>query len=110
MGTRSIRKNFPASTSGSRDAVLILAAFIVVDGFGGARRCPGLIRQHLTILLIFSIYLPEMGHAFGGRLFGIRTLDVTLTFFGGYARLVGVARGSFQKVVVSFGGPAVNFS
>lgn len=88
--------------------VLILAAFIMVNDFGrdGSQ---GLIHgAAFAILLIFSIYLHEMGHAFGGRLFGIRTLDVTLTFFGGYARLVGVPRGSFQQVVVSFAGPAAN--
>ena len=66
------------------------------------------IRRRSSILLFFCIYLHEMGHAFGGWLFGIRTLDVTLTFFGGYARLAGVPRGSFQQIVVSFAGPAAN--
>ncbi|MFM9865528.1 MAG: M50 family metallopeptidase [Micropepsaceae bacterium] len=88
--------------------VLLLAAFIIVDGFG-ARGTSGLLDSAtFAVLFIFCIYLHEMGHAFGGWLFGIRTLDVTLTFFGGYARLVGVPRGSFQNVVVSFAGPAAN--
>jgi Zn-dependent protease len=33
---------------------------------------------------------------------------VTLTFFGGYARLVGIPRGWFPNAVISFGGPATN--
>lgn len=88
--------------------VLVLAAFIIVNDFG--RNGSAGLRDGATfaVLLIFSIYLHEMGHAFGGWLFGIRTLDVTLTFFGGYARLVGVPRGSFQNIVVSFAGPAAN--
>ncbi len=90
--------------------VLFLAAFIIVNDFGRSGS-EGLLRgATFAVLLIFSIYLHEMGHAFAGRLFGIRTLDVTLTFFGGYARLVGVPRGSFQNVVVSFGGPAANLA
>jgi Zn-dependent protease len=49
-----------------------------------------------------------MGHAFGARLFGIGTQDVTLTFFGGYARLSRQPRGTLQEVVVSGSGPAAN--
>lgn len=88
--------------------VLILAAFIIVNDFGRSGSAGLLDGATFAVLLIFSIYLHEMGHALAGWLFGIRTLDVTLTFFGGYARLVGVPRGSFQNVVVSFGGPAAN--
>ena len=89
-------------------SLLILAAFIVVDGMGGRGLSGALDSATFAILLFFCIYLHEMGHAFGGWLFGIRTLDVTLTFFGGYARLAGVPRGPFQQVVVSFAGPAAN--
>jgi Zn-dependent protease len=88
--------------------VLLLAAFIIVNDFGRSGAAGLLGGATFAVLLIFSIYLHEMGHALAGRLFGIRTLDVTLTFFGGYARLVGMPRGSLQNVVVSFGGPAAN--
>jgi Zn-dependent protease len=89
-------------------SLLLLAAFIVVNG-ASARGMPGALdAATFAILLFFCIYLHEMGHAFGGWLFGIRTIDVTLTFFGGYARLIGVPRGSLQQVVVSFAGPAAN--
>lgn len=89
-------------------SLFILAAFIVVDGMGARGLSGALDSATFAILLFFCIYLHEMGHAFGGWLFGIRTLDVTLTFFGGYARLAGVPRGSFQQIVVSFAGPAAN--
>jgi Zn-dependent protease len=49
-----------------------------------------------------------MGHATGARLFGIRTLDVTLTFFGGYARLAQQPRRAIEDIVISFAGPATN--
>lgn len=88
--------------------VLLLAAFIIVGDFGRSGMSGLLDAVAFAILFIFCIYLHEMGHAFAGRLFGIRTLDVTLTFFGGYARLVGMPRGSFQNAIVSFGGPATN--
>lgn len=88
--------------------LFLLAAFLIVDGIGARGVSSILDSTTFAVLFIFCIYLHEMGHAFGGWLFGIRTLDVTLTFFGGYARLVGVPRGSFQQVVVSFAGPAAN--
>lgn len=89
-------------------SMLLLAAFIVIDGFAGGGLTGALNAGTFAILLFFCIYLHEMGHAFGGWLFGIRTLDVTLTFFGGYARLAGNPRTPFQQVVVSFAGPAAN--
>lgn len=88
--------------------VFILAAFFVLDGL----QRPGIggLLDEVTfvILLIASIYAHEMGHAFGGRLFGIGTLDVTLTFFGGYARLTRQPRTMLEEVVVSGSGPAAN--
>lgn len=88
--------------------VLLLAAFIVVGDFGRNGMSGLLDAVTFAILFIFCIYLHEMGHAFAGNLFGARTLDVTLTFFGGYARLVGIPRGWFANAAISFGGPATN--
>src|SRR5262249_2685336 len=48
--------------------------------------------------------------AAGAALFRIRTLDVTLTFFGGYARLDQQPRGALQDIVISFAGPATNLA
>lgn len=60
------------------------------------------------VLFFFCILLHEFGHALGAALFKIRTLDVTLTFFGGYARLSQPPRTTLAEVVVSFSGPAAN--
>lgn len=88
--------------------VFLVAAIFILDGL----RQPGLggVIDEVTfvILLFLSIYLHEMGHALGARLFGIGTLDVTLTFFGGYARLSRQPRTTVEEVVVSFSGPAAN--
>jgi Zn-dependent protease len=88
--------------------VFLVAAIFVLNGlqqpgFGG-------VVDEITfvILLFLSIYLHEMGHALGARLFGISTLDVTLTFFGGYARLSRSPRTTVEEIVVSFAGPAAN--
>lgn len=88
--------------------MLLLALFIVANGFIRHGLPGALDSATYAVLLFFSIYLHEMGHAFGGWLFNIRTMDVTLTFFGGYARLMGAARTPFQQIVISFAGPAVN--
>ncbi|MFN9544149.1 MAG: site-2 protease family protein, partial [Alphaproteobacteria bacterium] len=57
--------------------VFLIAAFFVIDGL----RQPGFggVVDEVTfvVLLFMSIYLHEMGHAFGARLFGIGTHDVT---------------------------------
>ena len=88
--------------------VFLVAAIFILDGL----REPGLggVIDEVTfvILLFLSIYLHEMGHALGARMFGIGTLDVTLTFFGGYARLTRQPRTTLEEIVVSFSGPAAN--
>ncbi len=91
-------------------SLFLLAAFYVVDGLRDSGVQGAIDAATFSVLLFFCIYLHEMGHAFGGWLFNIRTLDVTLTFFGGYARLLGNPRTPFQQVVVSFAGPAVNLA
>ena len=89
-------------------AVFLMAAFFVLQGLQRPGLGGALDELTFAILLVFSIYLHEMGHAFGGRLFGIGTLDVTLTFFGGYARLSRSPRTTLEEVVVSGAGPATN--
>jgi Zn-dependent protease len=88
--------------------VFLIAAIFVINGlrepgFGGV-----IDEVTFVVLLFMSIYLHEMGHAFGARLFGIGTHDVTLTFFGGYARLSRQPRTTVEEVVVSASGPAAN--
>jgi Zn-dependent protease len=89
--------------------VLLVAAIFVVMGVGQNPTLQTVLNQMTFVILLFvSIFLHEMGHATGARLFGIRTLDVTLTFFGGYARLAQQPRRAIEDIVISFAGPATN--
>ena len=88
--------------------VFLMAAFFVMQGLQRPGLGGALDELTFAILLIFSIYLHEMGHAFGARLFGIGTMDVTLTFFGGYARLTRQPRTTMEEIVVSGAGPSTN--
>ena len=88
--------------------VFLMAAFFVMQGLQRPGLGGALDELTFVLFLIFSIYLHEMGHAFGARLFGIGTMDVTLTFFGGYARLTRQPRTTVEEVVVSGSGPGTN--
>jgi len=88
--------------------LFLFAAFFLLNGLQRSGLQGLLSEATFVVLLFFCVYLHEMGHAAGAYLFGIRTLDVTLTFFGGYARLAGVPRGSLQEAVIAFAGPAAN--
>ena len=88
--------------------LFLFAAFFVLDGleYGGLS---GVLRELTFVVLLFlSVFLHEFGHAAGAALFRIRTMDVTLTFFGGYARLATLPRDSLQEAVIAFAGPAMN--
>ncbi len=91
--------------------VLLVAAIFVYTGLPGNPDLRDVLDQVTFVILLFvSIFLHEMGHAAGAALFGIRTLDVTLTFFGGYARLDQRPRRAIEDIVVSFAGPATNLA
>jgi Zn-dependent protease len=91
--------------------VLIVAGIFIVMGVGDNPTGRDLLNQTTFVILLFvSIFLHEMGHAFGAWLFGIRTIDVTLSFFGGYARLDPPPRRAVEDIVVSFAGPATNLA
>ena len=91
--------------------VLLIAALFIFTGVGDNPTTRDLIDQATFVVLLFvSIFLHEMGHAAGAGLFGIRTLDVTLTFFGGFARLASQPRRAVEDIVISFAGPAANLA
>jgi stage IV sporulation protein FB len=88
--------------------LFLLAAFYAINGLldGGL---DGLFNALMfAVLLFFSVYLHEMGHAAAGSLFGIGTLDVTLSFFGGYTRYSRAPRTPLEQAITAFGGPATN--
>jgi stage IV sporulation protein FB len=63
----------------------------------------------LWVVCVFvSILLHEFGHVLMGRLFGSRSQYIVLYTFGGLA--VGIhVRERYQRILVSFGGPAAQF-
>ena len=59
--------------------------------------------------LLLSILLHELGHAFAGRLFGVRTREIELTGLGGVARFANsLPRSVLAKSVIYLAGPAAN--
>ncbi len=59
--------------------------------------------------LLLSILLHELGHAFAGRAFGVKTREIELTGLGGVARFVGaLPRSALARSVIYLAGPAVN--
>lgn len=90
--------------------LFLLAGFFMLNGLNYGGLSGVLSELTFAILLILSVALHEFGHAAAAAVFRIRTLDVTLTFFGGYARLSSQPRGSFQDAVISFAGPATNLA
>ena len=62
----------------------------------------------LWSLVFASVLLHELGHALAGRLFGVRTRDITLYPFGGVARMELAQLRPMPEVVISIAGPMVN--
>jgi len=90
--------------------LLLLAAFFVLRGLERGGFQGALNELTFVVLLFVCVFLHELGHAAAAYVFGIRTLDVTLHFFGGYARLSSPPRRRFDDAVISFAGPAVNLA
>jgi Zn-dependent protease len=75
------------------------------EGWGG-------VADDLTLLvfLFLSIFLHEMGHAAAAAAFGIKTEDVVLHFFGGYARFAEPPRRPLEEAAIAIAGPIVNLA
>ncbi|MFO1187052.1 MAG: M50 family metallopeptidase [Alphaproteobacteria bacterium] len=90
-------------------SLFLLAAFVVFNGY----QASGLsgVSYELTFVacLFLCIFLHELGHAAAARAFGIETRDITLSFFGGYARLSRAPTG-WAEAAISAAGPAVNLA
>ncbi|MCB9777842.1 MAG: site-2 protease family protein [Alphaproteobacteria bacterium] len=76
---------------------------LLSDGLGAAAGALA-----LAALVFGSVGLHELGHALVGRLFGVRTRDITLYPFGGVARMQATALAPWPELAISAAGPAVN--
>jgi Zn-dependent protease len=63
----------------------------------------------ITLFLI-CILLHELGHAFTAQAFRIKTTEVVLTFFGGYAAFERAPTTRVQEAAIALAGPAVNLA
>lgn len=87
--------------------LLMYAMNGAADGGGAEGMLHGLT---FAALVLIAVFLHEYGHAFAGSLFGIRTVEVVLHFFGGYTQYESSPRTPFQEAVMSGAGPAVNLA
>ena len=62
----------------------------------------------VTVGLYVVVWTHEMGHAFAGRTWGIRTPRITLSVFGGLAHMDAPVPGPKADVLVSLAGPSTH--
>ncbi len=62
-----------------------------------------------TVLMFSSIVIHELAHAFVARQEGIRTLEIRLHIFGGYARLASDPKTALGELRIAIAGPAASF-
>ena len=62
----------------------------------------------LTVVLLASIVLHELGHSLTARCFGCNTRDITLTVIGGCASLECMPRKAWQEFLTAAAGPFVS--
>lgn len=90
-------------------SLFLLAAFVVFSGYRSAGLAGVSYELTFVACLFVCIFLHELGHAAAARAFAIETRDVTLSFFGGYARLSRAPQG-WAEAAISAAGPAVNLA
>ena len=74
------------------------------DGVGAALKSVGFVS-----LVFFCVFLHELGHAFAGRIYNVKTVDITLYPIGGLARMQMTREMSpVAELVIAACGPLVN--
>jgi Zn-dependent protease len=88
--------------------ILLIVLFLLPDIQSGSPE-QLLIGAIVVIGVLFSVVLHELGHAFAGQLFGIRTSHMELNGLGGLCYLEGQPRERWKRIVISLAGPFVTF-
>ncbi len=63
----------------------------------------------ITALFFASVVIHELAHAFAARMEGIRTQDIQLHIFGGWARLIGEPSTPMAELRIAVAGPLSSF-
>ena len=87
---------------------LVLAGALIAWQLVTAGSAAALQATLLGLAVFGSVLLHELGHAFAGMRYGIRTRSITLYPFGGIAALEREPRTADEELVVAIAGPAVN--
>ena len=84
---------------------ILLVIFLVVTDLGSHRTSA----SYVLFLagLIGSVLLHEMGHAFVGRRFGVRTTEIIMFPIGGLSRMERMLRPT-EELLIAIAGPIVN--
>lgn len=83
--------------------VIFLGVRDLGHGVEAAARSVGFV-----FLVFFCVFLHELGHAFAGRLYNVKTLDITLYPIGGVARMQMRDLSPAAELVIAACGPLVN--
>ncbi len=84
---------------------VLLVVFLIVVGLGGSQSAGMYV---LYILGLFaSVLLHELGHAWVGRQFGVKTIEIVMFPIGGVARLGSNPKPN-QELWIALAGPFVN--
>ncbi len=84
---------------------ILLVIFLVVTDLGSGQSTSSY--ALFLIGLFASVLLHEMGHAFVGRRFGVRTTEIVMFPIGGLSRMERMLRPS-EELAIAAAGPAVN--
>ncbi|MBZ5606133.1 MAG: site-2 protease family protein [Acidobacteriia bacterium] len=84
---------------------ILLVIFLVVTDLGSGHTSGSY--ALFLIGLFASVLLHEMGHAFMGRRFGVRTTEIIMFPIGGLSRMERMLRPS-EELAIAVAGPAVN--
>ncbi len=87
--------------------------YLVAFGAGADPRLstgffPYLLGLFAAVGLFASVLVHELGHAVAGRLYGVKTKEITLWFFGGVAQFDDLPRQRGAEAVVALAGPVTS--